>query len=74
MSIPNGKVRMSTAARKLKRWRERRGIVQVDMASYLGVTGAMLCYMEKGQRHPGLDLAVFIEDKCRIKPREWFDV
>lgn len=47
---------------KVKEYRERSGLTQIDMANKLGVTSNYLSMIERGIRNPGFNLSKKIAD------------
>lgn len=58
------KAAQTAAARKMKRWRERRGITQRDMAVLIGCTHPHVSSMERGRVRPSPRLVKAIEHYC----------
>ena len=56
---------------QLAAWVARSGLKQYEVASLLRITQASICNLLKGNKLPGLDLSVRIQDATGIPPRSW---
>lgn len=56
---------------RLRAWIDRRGLTQEDAAKEIGVHRVHLNYFLTGERRPGLDTALLIEESTGIPMRTW---
>lgn len=64
---------MANAGRKLEEWISSRGLKRNFFAEQIGVKAQTLSKLVGGFGRPSLDLAVRIEEKTGIAPREWVE-
>lgn len=62
---------MTDAALKLGEWISSRGMKHSFFAAQVGIKAQTLSTLVTGRSRPSLDLAVRIEEKTGIAPREW---
>lgn len=60
---------MMAVGKKIKQYRESKGMSQKKVAEYVGVSQAMLCQIERGTKNPSLQLAYDIAEllECKVE-------
>ena len=60
---------MMAVGKKIKQYRESKGMSQKKVDEYVGVSQAMLCQIERGTKNPSLQLAYDIAEllECRVE-------
>lgn len=66
---------MSKGAESMKRWREAKGLTQLDMSQLLGTYCTVVSMYERGHRKPGIVAAMKIEDVTggAVTARMWVE-
>lgn len=59
---------LRTCGRNIRRYRKRKGLTLDKMSRGLGITGAYLGYLERGQRNPSLLTMGKIADVLEVPP------
>ena len=57
----------------IKRIREERNMLQMELAERAGVTQAMICQIERGTRNPSLQIAVEIAKALGCKTEDFIN-
>ncbi len=60
---------MMAVGKRIKQYRESKGMSQKKVAEYVGVSQAMLCQIERGTKNPSLQLAYDIAEllECKVE-------
>lgn len=53
---------MMSIGSRIKELREKRGIAQTTLAQKVGVTPAMICWIERGSKNPSIQTGKLIAD------------
>lgn len=62
---------MLSGRQQLRDWIDRQGLNQTNAAKLLGVHDVVLCQWLNGDKIPGLDNAIMLDDKAGIAVRSW---
>lgn len=59
---------LKVCGQNIRQYRKKRGLTLVQVSRALGITGAYLGYLERGQRNPSLLTLAKIADSLKVPP------